>query len=156
LKLNIPEKTFVLELHKIKILSMKLKYILKEISNFKGEMILLKNMEKAGKFGSKYGQDVEPAGFYALQYIKGQSDVFLKNPNYKLFTVDIKNPLIINVNDDNLIEWKRELSNEYNAKGKSLTTKLLNKGYDAIITKYDAGDTGEIIILDTKKIKEYV
>lgn len=136
---------------------MKLRNILSEIlTNFTGEMILLKNMEKARRFGSNFGQDVEPSGFYALQFIKGQHDRFLENPNYKLFTVDIKNPLIINVNDDNLIEWKRKLSKEYNAKGKTLSNKLMAKGYDAIITQYNEGDTGEIIILDTKKIKEYV
>jgi len=133
---------------------MKIRTLLKEM-NFKGEMLLLKNTEKAPNMGNKYGQDVEPAGFYCLKYTPHQKH-FLDNPKYKLFKVNLQNPLVIKITDDTLISWKRDLANQYKAKKSALTSKLKSKGYDAIITTYDdsGNDTGEIIILDTNKLKE--
>jgi len=132
----------------------KLKTLLKEM-NFKGEMLLLKNTEKAPNMGNKYGQDVEPSGFYCLKYTPNQKH-FLDNPKYKLFKVNLQNPLVIKITDTTLISWKRDLADQYKAKKSALTSKLKSKGYDAIITTYDdsGNDTGEIIILDTTKLKE--
>ena len=130
------------------------KSILLESKNFKGEMLLLKNTEKAPNMGSRYGQDVEPAGFYAIEFHEYQRGS-LSNPNYKLFKVNIKNPLVIEVDSDTLISWKRDLSEKYKAKGKSLSKKLMSAGYDVIVTfnvKYN--ETGEIIVMDTSTLEE--
>lgn len=131
------------------------KSILLESNNFKGEMFLLKNIEKAPNMGSRYGQDVEPAGFYAIEYNEEYQRDMLTRPNYKLYKVNIKNPLIIEVDSDTLISWKRDLSEKYKAKGKALSKKLMADGYDVIITfqtRYN--ETGEIIVLDTSTLKE--
>jgi len=59
---------------------------------------------------------------------------------------DLKKPLYINIDDDTLIQYKRDLSLKYKAKGKNLTNKLMKLGYDSIVTVYDNGDFGEIIL----------
>lgn len=114
--------------------------------NFAGEIILLKNKEKAPYLGEKFAQDVEPSGYYAIQKEVTHMD---DNENYETVVASIKNPLIIDIADD-LIKYKRDLSSKYNTKGKNLTKKLLKEGYDAIITTDSSynNDLGEIIILD--------
>lgn len=92
--------------------------------------------------GSRYGQDVEAKGTYVLEkdfdgpvnkpWIEGRAN--------------IKNPLIININDDTLISYKYDLAKQYKAKGKRLTEKLMSKGCDAIVTLDEKGQTGEIIL----------
>lgn len=130
--------------------------LMTESISFKGKTLLLKNMDKAPNMGSKYGQDVEPAGFYCLIYNENYQKNLLEQPNYKLYSYDIHNPLIIDVTD-NVISWKKELSEKYKAKGKSLSNKLIKEGYDCIIT-YDSkyNETGEVIILKTSGLKELV
>jgi DNA polymerase III sliding clamp (beta) subunit (PCNA family) len=114
------------------------------------DLVLLHNKEKAPNMGKKYGQDVEPSGYYAIEKETNMMD---SNPNYETVTFNPAKPLIIDVDDDTLVSWKYELSKKYKAKGKKLSEKLMKEGYDVIITKYSNGDTGEIIILDTSKIK---
>lgn len=128
--------------------------ILVESKNFKGEMLLLKNTEKAPNMGSRFGQDVEPSGFYAIEYHDYQKSA-LDNSIYKLYKVNIKKPLIINVDTDTLISWKRDLSDQYKAKGKRLSNKLIQDGYDVIITwNTTYNETGEIIVMDTSTLRE--
>ncbi len=115
-----------------------------------GTLVLLKNTQKAPNMGKLYGQDVEPAGLYAV--IKRDS-YFDQFPNYKTVLFETKKPLIVTINDGNIIKWKYDLSEKYKAKGKALTKKLLKDGYDCIITQYKEGDTGEIIVLDTERIQ---
>ena len=115
-----------------------------------GEITLLKNKTKAPYFDKMYGQDVEPTGYYA---IKKETDIFDSNPNYETKKIRFENPLYIEVDADTLISWKNDLSKKFKAKGKKLTEKLLNEGYDIIITRYSNGDTGEIIVLDTDILK---
>lgn len=111
-----------------------------------GEITLLKNKVKAPKLGKLYGQDVEPTGYFAIEK---KTDIFDSNPNYETKNVRFFNPLYVEVDEDTLISWKTELSKKYKAKGKKLTEKLINAGYDIIITRYSNGDTGEIIVLKT-------
>jgi hypothetical protein len=111
-----------------------------------GEITLLKNKVKAPKLGKLYGQDVEPTGYFAIEK---KTDIFDSNPNYETKKVRFFNPLYVEVDEDTLISWKTELSKKYKAKGKKLTEKLINAGYDIIITRYSNGDTGEIIVLKT-------
>lgn len=114
------------------------------------EITLLKNKEKAPSLGKRFGQDVEPAGYYA---IKRETDIFDNYPNYEVVKVTYQKPLIITVNDDTLVSWKYDLSKKYKANGKKLSEKLMKEGYDIIITQYEKGDTGEIIVLNTKLIE---
>ncbi len=101
---------------------------------------IMKNVESAPNLGNKFGQDVEPKGTYVL---KGHTD-FNGWINGK---AQLKNPLYIEVNDDTLIEYKRELSKKYKAKGSKLSDKIMQDGYDSIITVYPDGKYGEIILL---------
>jgi 8-oxo-dGTP pyrophosphatase MutT (NUDIX family) len=123
---------------------------IKPDETFKGKLTLLKNSEKAPNMGSRFGQDVEPSGFYCIQK---ETDHLDDHPNYKTFTMDIKKPLIIDVTEDS-VKWKRDLADQYKAKGKSLSNKLVKEGYDSIITTDKYGYTGEIIILNTDAMKE--
>lgn len=109
---------------------------MKSLNEFLNEELVLpimKNMEPAPNMGAMFGQDVEPAGTYVSHFDKGDT---ADMPNYKYGKAIIKNPLIIFVDDDNRIQYKRDLADEYKAKGKRLTNKLMKKGYDALITKY--------------------
>ena len=115
-----------------------------------GEITLLKNKAKSPFLGKLYGQDVEPSGYYAIEK---KTNMFDSNENYETKKLKYQNPLYIDVDTDTLISWKYELSNKYKAKGKQLTEKLIKEGYDVIITKYPNGDLGEIIVLDTLKLK---
>jgi hypothetical protein len=98
-----------------------------------------KNTEPAPYLGSRFGQDVEPKGTYVLQgninangYVNGKAV--------------LKKPLFVDVDENTLIEYKRELSKKYKAKGQKLTNKLMGLGYDGIITVKDTGEYGEIIL----------
>lgn len=102
----------------------------------------VRNPEKAPNMGSTFGQDVEPAGIYVNQI----SNDFVP-PGWQTGIADLKSPLEIEVNQNNLVEWKRELSAAYDGKtGQELTEALINDGFDGIVTRYDNGDTGEVII----------
>jgi hypothetical protein len=106
------------------------------------ELNIIKNTEAASNFGSKFGQDVEPKGTYVIEKdFEGE----VKHPwvQGKAF---LNNPLIIPVNDETLVSWKYELSKQFKAKGKKLTDKLMSNGFDAIITRFPKGHTGEIIL----------
>ena len=99
-------------------------------------------MEPAPYLGSRFGQDVEPKGTYVLE-----KD--FESPVSKPWVegyANIRNPLIITVNNDTLISYKYDLVKKYKAKGNRLTKKLMELGYDAIITKNQKGQTGEIIL----------
>jgi len=98
-----------------------------------------KNTQAAKYFGSLYGQDVEPKGTYVIQ-----GKVNLKG--YINGKANLKKPLFINVTDGTLIEYKRELANKYKAKGQKLTNKLMKLGYDSIVTVYENGEYGEIVL----------
>jgi hypothetical protein len=113
--------------------------------NFSGELILTHNKEASPNMGSTYGQDVEPAGYYA---IISHNPALASNPNYETVKANIKRPLIIDVSEDRT-GWKRDLAKKYKAKKSLLSKKLMQDGYDSIITTDSDGDTGEIIILNT-------
>ena len=117
-----------------------------DIDNSK-KFTLLHNNDKAPYLGSLYGQDVEPTGFFAI--IKHNNDLD-SLPNYDTYVFYSKKQLYIPIESDNYISWKNELSKKYKAKKSALTKKLLAEGYDILITVYDNGDTGEVIVLDDK------
>ena len=100
---------------------------------------ITKNMESAPYLGARFGQDVEPKGTYVTQG-------YTNDENYYNGKAHLKNPLFIDVNENTLIEYKRELAKKYKAKGKALTNKLMKIGYDSIITVRENGEYGEIIL----------
>lgn len=99
-------------------------------------------MEPAPYMGSRFGQDVEAKGTYVLEK---DFDSPVNKPWIE-GRANIKNPLIIPINDDTIISYKYDLAKQYKAKGKRLTEKLMGKGYDAIVTIDQKGQTGEIIL----------
>ena len=113
--------------------------ILQDILSEQLVLDIKKNMDSAKNFGSRYGQDVEPKGTYVTVGHTTMS-------GYKNGKAVLQNPLFIDVDDNNLIEYKRELSNKFKAKGLGLTKKLMTKGYDSLITRYSNGDFGEIVL----------
>lgn len=131
-------KSLLTELYEIK----KLMGILNE-----EKLILIHNKEKAPYLGDRFGQTVEPAGYYAVEY-----SGFVPE-NWEMMELEYSKPLIIPVTSDTLVSWKYELSDTMKAKKHKLSQKLMSLGYDVIITKYSNNDTGEIIVLDTSKLK---
>ena len=107
---------------------------------------IMKNMNKAQYYGSMFGQDVEPTGTYVLEK---DFDRKLDKP-WVEGKADISNPLVIDVDDDTLISYKYDLAKKYKSKGKRLTQKLMEAGYDAIITMRN-GSSGEIILFPNCK-----
>lgn len=108
-----------------------------------------KNKEKAPYLGSRYGQDVEPSGFYVTQK---ESDYL--PPNYETGKLTFNNPLVIDVDDDTLVSWKKDLSEQYGGKkNKALTNALKKDGYDGIITRHKKGYLGEIIAFNKEDKK---
>lgn len=107
---------------------------------------IMKNMESAPNMGSRFGQDVEPAGTYVSHFEDGDTPDMA---NYKYGKAIINKPLFIDVDDNNIIQYKRDLAAQYKAKGKKLTQKLMQQGYDALITKrnYKGSEYyGEIVL----------
>lgn len=116
-----------------------IKTTIREYLNENMVIDITKNTEPAPYLGSRFGQDVEPKGTYVLQgKIEAQGYVNGK--------ANLKNPLFINVTDNTLIEYKRELADKYKAKGQKLTNKLMELGYDSIITVKENGEYGEIVL----------
>ena len=108
-----------------------------------------KNNEKAPRKSTEFGQDVEPSGDYVTQSF-GFTPEGLTTGKVK-----IKNPLVIEITSETQISYKYELSKKYGGKkGKELTDAIKKEGYDAIITKYDDGSSGEIILIDNQRQSE--
>jgi hypothetical protein len=68
----------------------------------------LKNTEKAPNLGSRFGQDFEQSGMYIIK----KTNDFIPS-GWINGEVTINNPLIISVDENNLVKWKNELSNKY-------------------------------------------
>lgn len=101
---------------------------------------ITKNTEPAPYLGSRFGQDVEAKGTYVLQG-RINTTGWVNGKAY------LNKPLYVNIDDNTIIEYKRELATKYKAKGKALTNKLMNLGYDAIVTIREDGEYGEIVLL---------
>jgi len=104
----------------------------------------LKNTEKAPYLGDRFGQDVEPSGFYFIQ----KEHNFPPSAGWIEGKITLNNPLVIPVTDETMIEYKRELSKKYKGKkNKALTNAIKADGYDGIITTKD-GYLGEMVKFD--------
>lgn len=110
------------------------------------ELDIIKNMQSAPNMGKKFGQDVEPKGTYVL----AKTSDYLAYP-WVQGKAQIMKPLVVNISDETQISYKQDLANQYKAKGQKLTNKLMSMGYDALITKYPDGSTGEIVLFPNAK-----
>lgn len=110
------------------------------------EINIIKNTEAAPNLGNLYGQDVEPKGTYVREKVTDMIP-----PNWIQGKAYLHNPLIIDISDNEPIAYKQELSKQYNAKGSRLTSILISKGYDSIITRYPDGSKGEIVLFPNAK-----
>lgn len=100
---------------------------------------ITKKTEPAPYFGNRFGQDVEPKGTYVTQ---GR----IEAKGYVNGIARLKKPLFINVTDSTLIQYKRDLAIKFKAKGQKLTNKLMELGYDSIITVNEDGKYSEIVL----------
>jgi hypothetical protein len=122
-------------------------------TDFKGKVLnIIHNNQKSPYLGERYGQDVEPSGYYCIQ----EESNFVPN-GWEQKSIILNNPLIID-NSKDLTEWKRTLYKRHNAKNKALSSKLQSDGFDGIITLAKSGKyigyTGEIIVFDIKKSEQ--
>lgn len=99
----------------------------------------IRNKEKAPYLGSRFQQDIEPAGKYVNfdDDPKGNKSYFgsVSPGKYEFGTIYFKSPLVIDFGggyDEG--SWKAALSNAYGAKGKELSKAILKDGYDGIVT----------------------
>lgn len=109
-----------------------------------------RHLEKAPYLGSRFQQDIEPAGMYMVFDSLPNDD---KGSKFLQGKMHFDNPLVIPFNlepghgyDGN--SWKALLVKKYKKKGKTLSKILLNLGFDGIVTvdlKHKA--TSEIVKL---------
>ena len=97
--------------------------------------------QKTQNFGSRYGQDIEPAGRYVVHGHHGEQGTRDEGWGHKVTTthdtVHFKNPLVIHHNGTGSEPgmWKRRLSDQYGGKkGKALSRAIAKDGHDAIVT----------------------
>lgn len=101
----------------------------------------LRNTEKAPDMGSRFGQDIEPAGRYVIVDELGQD----APPGWEKKAQILYNPLVLDWKD-----WKQRLSSFYNgATGKKLSAALMEDGFDSIVT-IDGQNVSEIVLLKPK------
>lgn len=117
------------------------------------EFRYVRNTERAGYFGARFQQDIEPAGMYLLH----NPDPGDLQRNWKAGTARLKHPLVLcfNSTPGNTYDggsWKAQLYRAYGKKRARLTTALLADGYDGIVTVWldedgSPMDTREIVLL---------
>lgn len=106
----------------------------------------VRGTEKAPNYGSRFGQDIEPAGRYLLH----NPDPGDLPPRMEAGEVAFENPLVLRLSTDGNTYgpngWKARLARAYKAKRKQLTCKLRAVGFDGIVT-CDKYGTMEIVDL---------
>lgn len=112
----------------------------------------MKNKEKSGYFGSRYGQNIEPSGEYMIM-----DDLYEERPdkymlaNYEYGFITFRKPLILDFIDTTDKGWKKTLSTMYDGKtGKKLSSAILKDGYDGIVT-FSSYGIEEIVNLNGDK-----
>lgn len=94
------------------------------------------NTSKAGHFGHRFLQDIEPHGRYMLH----NEDPGKLPKGWESGWASFVNPLVIQFN---MVEgssaydefnWKAVLANHFGVVGKRLTNKLIKMGFDGIVT----------------------
>jgi hypothetical protein len=112
----------------------------------------IRNTEKSPRFGATFGQDIEPAGRYLLhKELSGDPP-----RGWQSGTITLRSPLVIPLSGDpNAIYgptgWKARLRAATGKTGRALSTDLVRRGYDGIVTVDERGYTSEIVVLGGKK-----
>lgn len=112
-----------------------------DLSDSNMKIAYMKNKEKSGYYGSRYGQNIEPTGEYVTvdDLYEERPDKYMI-PNYEYGFITFKKPLIIDFIDTTDKGWKLSLSNMFNGKTKkALSTAIKRKGYDGIVTVSEYG-----------------
>jgi hypothetical protein len=110
----------------------------------------VRNTEKSGHYGSRFGQDIEPAGRYLLHREEGKPP-----KGWESGEIHFESPLVLKLTTDEDIYgpngWKARLSRAFGGKkGKSLSKAILKAGFDGIVTCGN-DDTREIVDLTVIK-----
>ena len=98
-------------------------------------------------FGSKFQQDIEPAGRYMIHAPDGLRIEGPARQQYEEGTQSFACPLVLtfNTNPDEIYgptSWKARLRDALGAKGKTLSRKLARMGFDGIITVWEVRGKG--------------
>jgi hypothetical protein len=111
--------------------------------------LAVRNTENALYFGSRFQQDIEPAGLYMLH----NSDPGDLAPGWVSFRQCFVAPLVLalTMSSDGPIygphSWKASLHRVYHKTGKALRNTLVRDGFDGIITIDRDGFSREIVAL---------
>lgn len=108
----------------------------------------VRNTEKSPRFGATFGQDIEPAGRYLLH----NEDPGDLPRGWQSGTVTLRSPLVIPLTGDpdkiyGPLGWKARLRDAIGKTGRALSSDLIRRGYDGIVTVDSGGYTREIVIL---------
>jgi 8-oxo-dGTP pyrophosphatase MutT (NUDIX family) len=113
--------------------------------------------ESAPYLGAKFGQDIEPAGFYLLSDTSRAAEH--PTPGWEYGEITLQSPLVLamTTTDDPMEPvygpngWKARLHRHYGLAGADLSRALLAAGYDSIVTVWvqggNAAGTREIVDL---------
>jgi murein DD-endopeptidase MepM/ murein hydrolase activator NlpD len=102
------------------------------------------NTEPTPNMGSRFQQDIEPAGFYVIHQPNPHG-----TPGWQYGTCTLNNPLVLPFGTGfNETSWKAELHRRYKKKGRALSRALRKEGFDGVVTTN--GETKEIVVLDDK------
>lgn len=117
----------------------------------------LRSRGKAPYYGSRFQQDIEPAGVYILHNpAPGDLGTF-----WRAGTAYFESPLVIAFHAKGDVSydedsWKAHLHDEYGKTGRALSRALLRDGYDAIVTAERGGTyTKEIVALKPTEQLEF-
>jgi hypothetical protein len=118
--------------------------------------------DSAPYLGSKFGQDIEPAGFYLLADTANAHQH--PTPGWEYGEITFKSPLVLamTTTDDPMEPvygpngWKARLYDAYGLTGVDLSRALLADGYDAVVTVWVQGDQpgGTREIVDLRVVEE--
>lgn len=115
------------------------------------EFRYVRNNESAPDFGSRYQQDIEPAGRYLTHNEDPGSEDYLaemRRRGWEYGLAKFENPLVITFNTKKQINydehsWKAALSRKFGGfTGEALARAIVGQGYDGIVTVH-ANDKGE-------------
>lgn len=97
-------------------------------------------------FGTRFGQDIEPAGRYMNFAAKGDN---LEIPGLETGRQHFDNPLVLYWDGYGSDGWKARLSRHFRGKKhKALSTAIKRAGYDGIVTvARDYNHPSEIVVL---------
>jgi len=104
---------------------------------------------KASDFpADAFGRDIEPAGRYMVDVTDGAVP-----DKWESGEISFKKPLVVESRDG---QWKAELKEHYGATGKKLSQKIVNDGYDGIVTidgKYGPSEIVDLSGFKPRKTK---